>query len=122
MSTSDEKKNTYYCRMNCGILDNETNQTPGFPIQDVDTLNVDSIGIKRLALQRNSKRMNQSSFTALRSWRANCDVQLIIYDSDPEYPNLDEIAKISDYVVSYTCKGNIRKQTEKGMMKEIIHK
>ena len=108
--------------MNCGILDNETNQTPGFPIQDVDTLNVDSIGIKRLALQRNSKRMNQSSFTALRSWRANCDVQLIIYDSDPEYPNLDEIAKISDYVVSYTCKGNIRKQTEKGMMKEIIQK
>ena len=31
--------------MNCGILDNETNQTPGFPLQDVDTLNVDSIGI-----------------------------------------------------------------------------
>ena len=116
------KKNSYYCRMNCGILDNETNQTPGFQLQDVDTLTVDSIGIKRLALQRNSKRMNQSSFTALRSWRANCDVQLIIYDSDPEYPDLDEIAKISDYVVSYTCKGNIRKQTEKGMMKEIIQK
>ena len=117
-----KKKNAYYCRMNGGELNTETNQTPGFQLQDIDTLTVDSNGIKRLALQRNSKRMNQSSFTALRSWRANCDVQLIIYDSDPEYPNLDEIAKISDYVVSYTCKGNLRKQTEKGMMKEIVHK
>jgi hypothetical protein len=117
-----KKKNAYYCRMNGGELNTETNQTPGFQLQDIDTLTVDSNGIKRLALQRNSKRMNQSSFTALRSWRANCDVQLIIYDSDPEYPNLDEIAKISDYVVSYTCKGNLRKQTEKGMMKKIVQK
>ena len=26
------KKNTFYCRMNCGVLDNETNQTPGFQL------------------------------------------------------------------------------------------
>ena len=89
--------------MNGGILNNETNQTPGFQLQDIGTLSVDSNGIKRLALQRNTKRTNQSSFTALRSWRANCDVQLIINDSDPEYPNLNKIAKIGDYIVSYTC-------------------
>ena len=64
--------------------------------------------------------MNRSSMIASCSWRANYDVQLIIYDSNPDNPNLEEIAKISNYIVSYTCKGNIRKQTEKELMKDTI--
>jgi hypothetical protein len=42
----------------------------------------------------------------LQSWRANCDIQIFLYQSDPNNPNLDEIAAVTDYIVSYTCKGN----------------
>ena len=81
---------------------------------------IDDKGIQRLSLKRNSSRMMQVSLDALQSWRANCDIQLILYDSDPKLPNLEEIS--CDYVVSYTCKGNMRQQTEKNLFKDIIQK
>ena len=114
------KNKKIYCRCGCGEVDSKTDQTPGYDLQETDTIVVDSKQIKRLALQRNSTRMNQTSLTALRSWRANCDFQLILYDSDPDHPNLDEIGHVSDYVVSYACKGNMSKISEKGLMKNII--
>ncbi len=42
----------------------------------------------------------------LQSWRGNCDIQLIVYNCDPKYPNISEIARVTDYVVAYACKGN----------------
>ena len=102
-----------YCRSGCGSVDKETGMTPGFQLRSNDAILVDDKGIQRLSLQRNSKRMMQVSLDALQSWRANCDVQLILYDSDPTQPNLEDISKVCDYVVSYTCKGNLRQQTEK---------
>ena len=42
----------------------------------------------------------------LQSCRANCDVKILIYDTDPKNPDLQEISKVSDYIVAYTCKGH----------------
>jgi hypothetical protein len=42
----------------------------------------------------------------VQSCRANCDVTILIYDSDPKHPDATEIAKVTNYVVNYACKGN----------------
>jgi hypothetical protein len=39
-------------------------------------------------------------------WRANCDVSIMIFNSDPVFSDLSEIAEVTYYVVSYACKGN----------------
>jgi hypothetical protein len=66
----------------------------------------DVSGFKRLELPRTNRRTVQSSLYLLQGWRANCDVQLILYDSDPTNPDCVELAKVTDYVVVYVCKGN----------------
>jgi hypothetical protein len=43
---------------------------------------------------------------ALQSWRGNCDVQILVYSSDPDFLDADDIARVTDYVVGYACKGN----------------
>ena len=55
----------------------------------------------------NSKRFLQSEMITLQSWRANCDVKLLIYETDPSYPDMNEISSVIDYIVSYTCKGHL---------------
>ena len=116
------RNRSVYCRSGCGSVDKDTGKTPGFKLRSNDEILIDDKGIQRLALKRNSTRMMQVSLDALQSWRANCDIQLILYDSDPKQPNLEEISKVCDYVVSYTCKGNMRQQTEKNLFKDIIQK
>ena len=56
----------------------------------------------------------------LQSWRANCDVQLLLYESDPLRPDPAEIAKVTDYVVAYACKGNATMAAERKQVKDII--
>ena len=50
----------------------------------------------------------------LQSWRENCDVKILLYETDPNCPNLAEISNVADYVVAYTCKGHqtIRQEKE----------
>jgi len=62
----------------------------------------------------------QTSIVTLQAWRGNCDVQILLYESDPQYPDITEIAKVNDYVVSYTTKGNKTLKVEKDIMKDII--
>ena len=66
--------------------------------------------------------MQQISTVLVHSWRANCDIQLLLYDSNPYNPNLAEFAKVADYIVSYITKGNISYLTEQKLMKELIQK
>jgi hypothetical protein len=77
-------------------------------------------GFNRLELPRKNRRTVQSSLFLLRGWRANCDVQLILYDSDPTNPDCEELAKVTDYVVAYACKGNDSLQGEKEKFKNYI--
>ena len=56
----------------------------------------------------------------LQSWRANCDVQLLIYDCDPLQPSINDIARVTDYIVGYACKGNATTTEEKEQIKHMI--
>lgn len=56
----------------------------------------------------------------LQSWRGNCDVQLLIYNCDPKHPNMSEIARVTDYVVAYACKGNVTMKEEREQNKQLI--
>ena len=71
-------------------------------------------------MPRNNKRLNQTSMDVLQSWRGNCDVQILIYDSNPETPNVKEISRVTDYVVAYSCKGNSTLEEEKQHTKELL--
>jgi hypothetical protein len=81
-------------------------QTPGWPITEEDFIVEYCRGFKKLSLRRNHPRLLQTSLHFLQSWRANCDVSIMIFDSDPIFSDLSEIAEVTYYVVSYTCKGN----------------
>ena len=64
--------------------------------------------------------MNQTSLDMLQSWRANCDVQIILYESDPCMPDASKIARVTDYLVAYACKGNATIALEKKQIRQII--
>jgi len=101
--------------LNAGVGD-----TPGFELRDKPAVVRDVRDYNKLEMPRNTKRMVQTSMDVLRCWRGNCDVQLLIYDSDPKYPDLTEIARVTDYVVAYACKGNATLQMEKDVIQEVI--
>ena len=81
-------------------------------------------GVQCLCLPRckHDKRLNivQSSLFLAHGWRANCDFQIIIYDSDPTCPDPDDIAKVIDYIVAYASKGNETRQKECEQLKSLI--
>ena len=64
--------------------------------------------------------MVQSSLNLMRMWRANCDVQLLLFESDPRNPDLLEMSKVTDYVVSYTCKGNLSMESEVDVLSSLV--
>lgn len=64
--------------------------------------------------------MKQTSTLMLQSWRANCDVQMIIYVSDPNTLDISDVARITSYVVAYTCKGALSARQEHESIAAII--
>ena len=98
-----------YCRVGAGHEETSgASDTPGFPFISDDAIEFDNRGFRLLKLKRSvSSRLNQSSMVMLQSWRGNCDVKILLYDTDPLCPDLREIENVSGYVVAYTCKGNI---------------
>jgi ERCC4-type nuclease len=42
----------------------------------------------------------------------------MVYDSDPSSPDLNEIAEVTDYVVSCACKGNAAYTIEKKQIQD----
>ena len=109
------------CRVGAGV---ETvafsNNTPGFPSCVEPSIVQDIRGFKKLQMPRNHPRIMQTSLRCVRSWRANCDVQILLYDSDPLNPSPADIAKATDYIVGYACKGNESLKTEKLHMTSLI--
>lgn len=66
--------------------------------------------------------MQQISTVLVQSWRANSDIQLLLYDSDKYNTNLAKFVKVADYIVLYITKGNIGYLVEQKIMKELIQK
>ena len=56
----------------------------------------------------------------LQSWRANCDVKVLLYDTDPYHPDMKEISNVIDYIVAYTCKGHITLNKEQKLIVDMI--
>jgi hypothetical protein len=74
-----------------------------------------------LKLKRTNSRLKQTSTSMLQSWRANCDVQVIIYQSNPKELDIYDIARVTSYVVSYTsCKGSKTNEHEAESIKSLI--
>ncbi len=88
--------------------------TDGFPLRDHHVLFTNDRGIKHLQLKRTKLcHVVQHSRAFLEIWRANCDVKLLIYESDPHCPNINEIDNVIRYLVAYASK------KEKHMLKSI---
>ena len=87
---------------------------------DKAEIKVDHRRTQRLYMKRNHPRLNQTSRFLLQSWRGNCDVQILVYNSSPSKPDIAEIAKITDYIVSYQCKGNHSWKEEREQLRQLI--
>ena len=64
--------------------------------------------------------MKQTSTLMLQSWRANCDVAILVYDTDPVNLSPTDVAKVSNYIVSYCTKGNVSFQQERDTIAAIV--
>jgi hypothetical protein len=104
------------CRM--GFGDEETflgQDTPGMPYSEEPDIIMDKKGIKQFRMKRmHSLRAVQHSRTLLKGWRANCDVKLLLYFSNPNFPDIGEIEEVCQYIVAYTGKRHhtSRQETE----------
>jgi hypothetical protein len=67
-----------------------------------------------------SVRLVQHSKFILKAWRANCNLKLLLYFSDPTSPDLSEIEDACRYVVAYTGKRHNTSQDEKEAIQDII--
>lgn len=94
--------------------------TPGFVLRSEPVIVSDPRGYNRIELSRNHKRVVQSSLDLCQSWRGNCDFQILLYECDPFSPDPSEIARVTDYVVAYACKGNSTLSEEKRQMKQLV--
>ena len=81
----------------------------------------DKKGIIHFRMKRmHSKRAVQHSRTLLKGWRANYDIKLLLYFSNPNMPDIGEIEDICKYVVAYTGKRNHTSQQEKTAIQNLI--
>ena len=96
--------------------------TPGFQLQEDDSIVEKQDGrFRYLTLKRdNSRRFVQTSTSALQSWRANCDIKILIYDHDPYCVNPEDIANVTDYIISYTTKANQTMIEERSSIQSMI--
>jgi hypothetical protein len=120
-SENKESKRRKVCRCGAGVEQTPDKcNTPGFPLRTEPELVHDLRGFDRLDLPQNHRKIVASSRWLLQGWRANCDIQVLLYECSPMYPNPDEIARVTDYIVAYACKGNETIVEEKQQMKALI--
>lgn len=95
--------------------------TPGWERRSTHAIVTDNRKIKHLHMKReHSTRVVQHSKTFLKIWRGNCDVKLLLYESDPSCPDVDEIDNVVRYIVAYTGKGNKTHTQEKNIIEDLI--
>ena len=119
----DNKKNEpRTCRVGYGDESVYNSQeTPGMDLLEKSAIVKDKKNIKQFRMTRtHSKRVVQNSKTLLKSWRANCDVKLLLYFSDPRFPDIGEIEDVCKYVVAYTGKRHQTTRQEKDAIQNLI--
>ena len=93
---------------------------PELPLKTEPNLVHDLRGFNRLELPRNHRKIVATSRWLVQGWRANCDLQVLLYECDPKHPSPEEIARVTDYIVAYACKGNETIVEEKKQIKALI--
>ena len=120
-SETDDERKRRVCRCGAGM---ETKymkcDTPGFQKREEPEIKRDIRGFDRVDLARNNTTITQASKYLMRGWRANCDIQLLIYKSMPDNVEPSDISRVTNYVVSYACKGNDTAIAEVKAMRAII--
>lgn len=120
-SESIESQRRRYCRCGGGVEEDPMQcNTPGFKLLAEPQLNYDLRGFFRIDLPRNNRRVTQAAAYIVRGWRANCDVQFLIYKSHPHNVDAADISRVTNYVVSYACKGSESVVEEKNALKSLI--
>ena len=122
MVSNGEKSTKRYCRCGAGVEQTAgKGDIPGFPFRDHDVIEIDEkLNIKLLKLQRTHDRLKQTSLSMLQSWRANCDVSVLVYDHDACDISFQDIAAICGYVTAYCTKGNASYQSEHNAIISLI--
>ena len=89
-SEDKESRKRKVCRCGAGVEDmpNMCN-TPGFPLRDEPKLVHNLRGFDRLELPQNHNRIVATSKWLVQGWRANCDIQILLFECDPIHPNPD---------------------------------
>src|SRR5687767_1174537 len=83
-----KNKKRKVCRCGAGVEETPSKcDTPGFPIRMEPTLVCDLRGFDRLELPRNDRRIVASLRWLLQGWRANCDIQVLLYECGLLHPN-----------------------------------
>lgn len=109
------------CKVGCGREAHFGKaDTSGFELHAEPRIKFDHRRAQKLCMPRNHERLNQTSLVLLQSWRGNCDLQILIYDCDPKHPNLTEIGRVTDYIVSYACKGNTTVKEEREQNRSLV--
>jgi hypothetical protein len=80
----------------------------------------DPRGFDRVDMPRNNQRAVQASSFLFQGWRGNCDIQYLLYSSEPDEIDVSDITRVTNYVVSYSCKGNKTEIQEKAGLKSIV--
>ena len=85
----------------------DASSVPGWDLKKEAKIEMDSRGFRKLVCERNTLRGTQASIYNLQGWVGNQDISFILFESDDYMrPNIDELIAVTEYVVSYTCKGN----------------
>ena len=106
---TSKKKAHRECRFNAGIEHTPgKGDTPGFTLQE--NASVASVGHgftsrKEFRCKRNTRRLNQTSLYLAQIWRGNVDIKPLLYNSNPLYPDYEDIVGVTDYVIGYQMKG-----------------
>ena len=116
------KKQPRTCRVGFGDEQHFGRQdTPGMDIMEETQLVKDKKGIYHFRMKRtHSKQAVQHSRTLLKGWRANCDIKLLLYFSNPDLPDIGKIEDVCKYVVAYTGKRNHTSHQEKTAIQNLI--
>ncbi len=110
------------CRVGFGEEQTYNRQdTPGMTLHNHAVIEKDKKGYHQFKGTRTeSKRVVQHSRTLLKGWRANCDIKLLLYFSDPKYPDIGEIEDVCKYVVAYTGKRHQTSRQEIDSIQDLI--
>ena len=118
---SGESDNRRFCRCGAGKEKHlGMCDTPGFFQIDKPAIVRDHRGFDRVDLKRNNSNVVQASSFLCQGWRGNCDIQYLLYLSDTDDIDASEICRVTNYIVSYSCKGSETEVEEKNGLKHII--